>query len=379
MTGYVHQLPDWPLFRWNYEALADQLAAVRHRQGRLVGRMESLGFSLRTEAVLQTLTLDVLKSSEIEGETLDKNQVRSSIARRLGIDIGGLAPTDRNVEGVVEMMLDATRNYDESLTKERLLGWHGSLFPTGYSGMSKIKAGAWRNDEKGPMQVVSGPIGRERVHFEAPSADRLEDEMVAFLNWFNSDDETDPVLRAGIAHLWFVTIHPFDDGNGRIARALSDMLLARSEQSNQRFYSMSAQIQQERKDYYDMLEHAQKGTLDITQPLRWFLGCIDHAFDNVETMLADVIRKARFWKDCAGMSLNDRQRLILNKLLDGFDGKLTSTKWAKLAKCSQDTASRDINDLVNHGVLTKDPAGGRSTSYSLIEKASNHDEVYNPL
>ena len=378
MTVYVHQLPDWPLFRWNYEALSDQLAAVRHRQGRLVGRMESLGFSLRTEAVLQTLTLDVLKSSEIEGETLDKNQVRSSIARRLGIDIGGLAPIDRNVEGVVEMMLDATRNYDKPLTKERLFGWHGSLFPTGYSGMSKIKAGAWRNDKKWPMQVVSGPIGRERVHFEAPSADRLEDEMVDFLNWFNSDDETDPVLRAGIAHLWFVTIHPFDDGNGRIARALSDMLLARSEQSNQRFYSMSAQIQQERKDYYDMLEHAQKGTLDITQPLRWFLGCIDHAFDNVETMLADVIRKARFWKGCAGMPLNDRQRLILNKLLDGFDGKLTSTKWATLAKCSQDTASRDINDLVNRGVLTKDPAGGRSTSYSLVEKASNHDEA-NPL
>jgi Fic family protein len=367
MTVYVHQLPDWPLFHWNYEALSDQLAAVRHRQGRLVGRMESLGFSLRTEAVLQTLTLDVLKSSEIEGETLDKNQVRSSIARRLGIDIGGLAPTDRNVEGVVEMMLDATCNYDKPLTKERLFGWQGSLFPTGYSGMSKIKAGAWRNDEKGQMQVVSGPIGRERVHFEAPSADRLEDEMVAFLNWFNSDDGADPVLRAGIAHLWFVTIHPFDDGNGRIARALSDMLLARSEQSNQRFYSMSAQIQQKRKDYYDMLEHAQKGTLDITQPLRWFLGCIDHAFDNMETMLADVIRKARFWKDCAGMPLNDRQRLILNKLLDGFDGKLTSTKWAKLAKCSQDTASRDINDLVYRGVLTKNPAGGRSTSYSLIE------------
>jgi Fic family protein len=372
MTVYIHQLPDWPLFRWNCEALSGQFTAVRHRQGRLVGRMESLGFSLRTEAVLQTLTLDVLKSSEIEGETPDhaittfsflKNEVRSSLARHLGIDIGGLVPTDRNVDGAVEMKLDAKRNYYKPMTKERLFGWHGALFPAGYSGMSKIIVGAWRKE---PTQVTYGPTGRQRVLFETPAAERLEDEMAAFLNWFNSEDDTDPVLRAGIAHLWFVTIHPFDDGNGRIALALSDMLLARSEQSGQRFYSMSAQIRQERKGYYEMLEHAQKGTLDITEPLRWFLGCMDRAFDNAERMLADVLRKARFWNDCGSMPLNDRQRLIMNKLLDGFEGKLTSTKWAKLAKCSQHTATRDINDLVNRAVLKRDQAGGRSTSYSLV-------------
>ena len=284
MTTYIHQLPDWPKFSWNYAALSGTLASIRHRQGRLIGRMESLGFSLRAEAILQTLTLDVLKSSEIEGESLDKNQVRSSIARRLGMDIGGVLPTDRNVEGVVEMMLDATRNYDKPLTKDRLFAWHASLFPSGYSGMNKIKVGEWRDDAKGPMQIISGPIGRERVHFEAPSADRLEAEMAAFLDWFNKNDETDLVLRAGIAHLWFVTIHPFEDGNGRIARIITDMMLARSEQSSQRFYSMSAQIRQARDDYYDMLEDAQKGTLEITESLEWFLECLDRAFNGVEAI-----------------------------------------------------------------------------------------------
>ena len=285
------------------------------------------------------------------------------------MDIGALAPADRNVEGVVEMMLDATQNYDKPLTKERLFGWHASLFPTGYSGMRKIKVGAWRDDAEGPMQVVSGPVGRERVHFEAPPADRLEREMTAFLDWFNSDDGTDLVLRACIAHLWFVTIHPFEDGNGRIARAIADMTLARSEQSPQRFYSMSAQIRQERDAYYGGLEETQKGTLDITEALEWFLDCLDRAFDGAERTLASVFRKARFWESHAGVSFNDRQRLILNKLLDGFEGKLTSSKWAKLAKCSQDTALRDILDLVERGILTKDPAGGRSTSYSLKETA----------
>jgi Uncharacterized conserved protein len=367
MTTYIHQLPDWPKFSWDYAALSGSLAAIRHRQGRLIGRMESLGFSLRAEAILQTLTLDILKSSEIEGESLDKNQVRSSIARRLGMDIGGLVPTDRNVEGVVEMMLDATRNYDKPLTKDRLFAWHASLFPSGYSGMNRIKVGEWRDDAKGPMQVISGPIGRERVHFEAPSADRLGAEMTAFLDWFNKNDETDLVLRAGIAHLWFVTIHPFEDGNGRIARAITDMMLARSEQSSQRFYSMSAQIRQARDDYYDMLEDAQKGTLDITESLEWFLECLDRAFNGVETILVGVLRKAAYWDAWSELPLNDRQKLILNKLLDGFDGKLTSTKWARIAKCSQDTASRDITDLISRGVLIKDSGGGRSTSYSLVE------------
>jgi Fic family protein len=367
MTPYIYELPGWPDFQWDQKKLAVPLAGLRHRQGRLVGRMETLGFSLRTEATLRTLTLDVLKSSEIEGEILDYDKVRSSIARRLGIDIGGLAPADRNVEGVVEMTLDATQNYSAPLTAERLFGWHAALFPTGYSGMSKITIGRWRDDSKGPMQVVSGAIGRERVHYEAPGATRLDKEMTAFLKWFNETDQTDPVLRAGLAHLWFVTIHPFDDGNGRIARAIADMALARSEQSSQRFYSMSAQIGTERKIYYEMLEQTQVGGLDVTPWLEWFLGCLDRAFDGTEKTLGSVLQKARFWEVHAATQLNDRQRLILNKMLDGFEGKLTSSKWAKIAKCSQDTALRDILDLVNQGILAKDTAGGRSTSYSLAK------------
>jgi Fic family protein len=373
MSDYIHILPDWPHFRWSEEALSQRLAALRHRQGRLLGRMESLGFSLRAEAVLDTLTLDVLKSSEIEGEILDKEQVRSSIARRLGMDIGALAPADRNVEGVVGMMLDATQNYDKPLTRERLFGWHASLFPTGYSGLRKIRVGAWRDDSEGPMQVVSGPVGRERVHFEAPAADRLDREMTAFLDWFSHDDAADPVLRAGIAHLRFVTVHPFEDGNGRIARAIADMTLARSERSAQRFYSVSAQIRQEQNVYYAELEKTQKGTMDITSHLAWFLGCMNRAFDEAENTLATVFGKTRFWQTCAGTPFNDRQRLILNKLLDGMEGKLTSSRWARLGKCSQDTALRDIMALVDRGILAKDPAGGRSTSYSLMEKPRSRD------
>ena len=367
MNRYIHELSDWPDFRWDQKKLAVPLAALRHRQGRLVGRMETLGFSLRTEATLQTLTLDVLKSSEIEGEILDRDQVRSSIARRLGMDIGGLEPADRRIEGVVEMMLDATQNYSAPLTAERLFGWHAALFPTGYSGMRKIAIGWWRDDSKGPMQVVSGAFGRERVHFEAPEAKRLKKEMAAFLKWFNGADQTDLVLRAGLAHLWFVTIHPFDDGNGRIARAIADMALARSEQSAQRFYSMSAQIRKERKTYYEMLEKSQKGALDVSPWLEWFLACLDRAFDGTEETLGSVLQKARFWEAHAAAPLNDRQRLMLNKLLDGFEGKLTSSIWAKITKCSQDTALRDILDLVSHGILVKDAAGGRSTSYSLAQ------------
>ena len=364
---YIHELKDWPKFRWDQLRLAERLAAVRHRQGRLIGRMEGLGFTLRAEAVLQTLTEEVIKSSEIEGEVLDKDQVRSSIARRLGMDIGALTPAERNVEGVVEMMLDATQKFDTPLTAERLFGWHAALFPTGRSGMTRIKVGAWRGDSSGPMQVVSGPMGREKVHYEAPAAKSLSREMRAFLAWFNSPPSTDPVLKAGIAHLWFVTIHPFDDGNGRIARAIADMALARSENSPQRFYSMSAQIRAERKAYYDILEATQKGDLDITDWLEWFLGCLDRAFEGAETILAVVLKKARFWELHAGESFNDRQRKILNRLLDGFEGKLTSSKWATIGKTSQDTASRDIDDLVKRKILIRDPAGGRSTSYSLVE------------
>lgn len=362
---YIHERKDWPKFRWDERLLSRRLPPVRHRQGRLIGRMEALGFELRAEATLATLTEDVLKSSEIEGEILDKSQVRSSIARRLGMDIGALLPVDRNVEGVVEMMLDATQKYDEPLTEERLFAWHASLFPTGRNGMSKIIVGAWRDDRSGPMQVVSGPIGRERVHYEAPPARRLEKEVSALLKWFDQDTLIDPVLEAAVAHLWFVTIHPFDDGNGRIARAIADLALARSEHSEQRFYSMSAQIQKERKAYYDVLENTQKGDLDITPWLEWFLGCLHRAVEGAEDTLAGVLRKARLWEMIKDESLNRRQRKVINRMLDGFEGKLTSSKWAALTRTSPDTALRDINDLVKRGILTRDPGGGRSTSYSL--------------
>jgi len=362
---YIHERKDWPRLHWDRERLAEPLAAVRHVQGRLIGHMEALGFNLRQEAVLETLTSDVVKTSEIEGEKLDANQVRSSIARRLGMDVGGLKAVDRNVEGIVEMMLDASRRYEEPLTAERLFAWHASLFPTGRSGMTKIRVGAWRDDSRGPMQVVSGPMGRERAHFEAPSAERLDREMALFLDDFNGKADVDLVLKAGLAHLWFVTIHPFDDGNGRIARAIADMTLARSENSPQRFYSMSAQIRQERNDYYRILEKTQKGTLDITPWMEWVLGCLGRAIEGAETTLGAVLAKARFWESLAGASLNGRQRLVLNRLLDGLEGKLTSSKYAKLAKCSQDTASRDISALLERGVLVRNPEGGRSTSYAL--------------
>jgi Fic family protein len=362
---YIHELPNWPCFRWDSAGLAKQLAAVRLRQGRLIGRMQALGFRQQEEAVLTTLTLDVVKSSEIEGEILDMHQVRSSIARRLGMDVGALAPADRNVEGVVEMMLDATQNFEDELTEDRLFGWHASLFPTGRSGMSKIIVGAWRDDKSGPMQVVSGPFGREKVHYQAPAARRLGAEMKSFLDWFNAEDNTDPVIKSALAHLWFVTIHPFADGNGRIARAIADMSLARSEDSSQRFYSMSAQIRIERKAYYDVLEATQKGGLEITPWLEWFLGCLDRAFDGAEQTLAAVFTKADFWNKHATAKINERQRDMLNRLLDGFEGKLTSSKWALIEKCSPDTALRDIQDLVDQGILAKDQGGGRSTSYSL--------------
>ncbi|HLH12976.1 MAG TPA: Fic family protein [Methylovirgula sp.] len=371
MPTYIHELPDWPKFRWDQNRLADRLAAVRHRQGRLIGRMEALGFPLRSEATLENLTQEVLKSSEIEGEVLDREQVRSSIARRLGMDIGGLTAADRHVEGIVEVMLDATEKYGELLTEERLFGWHAAMFPTGRSGMKRIKAGGWRDDKSGTMQVVSGPVGRERVHYEAPPAHRVASEMKAFLDWFNGEAAIDPVLKAAVAHLWFVTVHPFDDGNGRIARTIADMALARSEGTAQRFYSMSAQIRQERSAYYDILESTQKGDLDITSWLEWFLGCLDRAFDGAERTLANVFRKARFWEKHAGAAFNDRQRDMLNRLLNGFEGKLTTSKWAQIEKCSQDTALRDIDDLVQRGILRKDPAGGRSTSYSLAEPWSS--------
>ncbi len=362
---YIYEQKDWPRFRWAAEAITDRLASVRHQQGRLIGRMDSLGFELQNEALLRTLTEDVVKSSDIEGEVLDGNAVRSSIARRLGIDIGALVPTDRHVDGVVELMLDATRNYDKPLTQERLFDWHAALFPTGRSGMNRIIVGDWRNEKTGPMQVISGPFGREKIHFEAPRAAVLSKEMGAFLAWFETTDSMDMVLRAGLAHLWFVTIHPFEDGNGRIARAITDMTLARSEASPQRFYSMSAQIRRERDAYYDALERSQKGDLDVTDWLIWFLDCLDRAILGANDTLGQVLHKAQVWDQLRSHPLNDRQQLVINRLLDGFEGKLTSGKWAKLTKVSTDTALRDITNLVEMGVLRKDEGGGRSTSYSL--------------
>jgi Fic family protein len=362
---YIHELKDWPRFHWSAEKIAEALASVRHRQGRLIGHMEALGFNLQQEAVLQTLTADVLKSSEIEGEKLKAEQVRSSIARRLGMDIGALKPADRNVEGVVEMMLDATRNYNMPLTAERLFDWHATMFPTGRSGMRKITTGAWRDDSEGPMQVVSGPLGKEHVHYEAPKAKLLDAEMNSFLDWFEGKDKTDAVLRAGLAHLWFVTIHPFDDGNGRIARAIANMSLARSEHSPHRFYSMSAQIRQERDDYYQIFEQTQKGTMDVTPWMEWFLGCLGRAIDGAQETLSAVMTKARFGDRIKTVQINDRQRLVINRLLDGFEGKLTTSKYAALAKTSQDTAHRDILALMDAGVMVRNAEGGRSTSYSL--------------
>jgi Fic family protein len=362
---YLWERDDWPKFEWRKEHLAELLARVRHEQGLILGRMGALGFELRAEAVLRTLTQDVVKSSEIEGENLDQEQVRSSIARRLGMDVAGLKPADRDVEGVVEMMLDATRNYEQPLSEERLFGWHASLFPTGWSGLTKIRVGAWRDDANGPMQVVSGAIGREKVHYTAPPAERVSEEMNKFLKWFNQEPKTDPVLKAALAHLWFVSIHPLDDGNGRTARAIADMVLSRSENSAQRFYSMSAQIRVERNDYYDILEASQKASMDITDWMEWFLNCMSRAIAGAKDNLEAVMTKARFWERFATAQFNERQTVMLNKLFDGFYGNLTSSKWAQMMKCSQDTAHRDITDLLEKGALVQNPGGGRSANYSL--------------
>jgi len=362
---YIHQKSDWPLFFWDDSAILTSLSQVRNLQGKLIGKMEAIGFSLREEAMLETLTVDIIKSNQIEGEHLDSDQVRSSIARRLGMDVSGLVLSDRNVEGVVEMMLDATQNYQNSLTENRLFDWHAALFPTGRSGMNKITVADWRKDATGPMQVVSGPMGKEKVHYEAPSADLLANEMHKFLNWFNDEKIIEPVIKSGIAHLWFVTIHPFDDGNGRIARAIADMQLARADQSNQRFYSVSAQIEQKKRNYYEILEQAQKGSLDITNWLQWYLECLIDALNITEDTLSKVLLKARFWERNSTTILNERQQFIINKLLDDYYGNLTTSKWAKMAKCSQDTALRDIQDLISKDILMKEPGGGRSTSYII--------------
>jgi Fic family protein len=363
--NWIHQTADWPRFTWNSEILAQKLADIRHRQGRLLGRMESLGFDLRTKASLNTLTTEVVQSSAIEGQMLNADEVRSSIARRLGIDIGGAIAVGRDVEGIVEIMIDATRQYEQPLTKERLFNWHAALFPTGRSGMRTITVGNWRPESAGAMQVFSGPMGREWVHFEAPEATRLETEMADFLDWFDGHTAIDPLIKAAIAHLWFITLHPFEDGNGRVARAIADMALARADGMSERFYSMSAQIEAERKIYYQQLERQQRNSVDITGWLDWFLDCLGRAIDTSETMLSAVLYKAELWKIANRHRVNDRQRLILNRMLDGFKGHMNTSKYAKLAKCSTDTALRDIRHLVDQGLLIQNPGGGRSTSYRL--------------
>jgi len=366
--AYIWQASDWPSWRYDLAALAQTLADVSRAQGLLMGRLADVGMALRDQASLSALTEDVIKTSEIEGEQLNVESVRSSIARRLGVDIGALAPVDRHVEGVVEMVLDATANCHASVSRERLFGWHAALFPTGYSGLVRINVGGWRDDATGPMQVVSGPLGRQRVHFEAPPADRLQSETDCFINWANRASNEPPLIKAGLAHLWFVTLHPFDDGNGRIARAVGDLFLARADGSPQRFYSLSAQIQRECKAYYDILERTQKQSLDVTEWLAWFLETLHRAVDQAQHTLDAVLAKTRFWQRWAAPSsapLNKRQVKLVNRLLDGFEGKLTSSKWAAIAKCSPDTALRDITELLARGVLRKSDAGGRSTCYEL--------------
>lgn len=363
---WLHEHQDWPNFTWDAEVLAAKLADIRHCQGRLLGRMEVLGFELKHEASLNTLTNDVVKSSAIEGEKLNPEEVRSSIAHRLGLDIAGLIPASRDVEGIVEMMLDATQQFSEPLTKDRLFDWHASLFPTGRSGMHKITVAGWRTMGAGPMQVISGPVGKERVHFEAPGANRVEKEMRAFLKWFGNSNNIDPVIKAGIAHLWFITIHPFEDGNGRVARAIGDMALARADATQDRFYSLSSQIEAERKQYYDQLEQQQRATPDITNWLSWFLDCLGRAIGNAETTLGNVLFKAQLWATINQKPVNDRQRLIINRMLeDDFEGFMNTSKYAKVSKCSNDTALRDIQELKGRGIFMQNPGGGRSTSYRL--------------
>lgn len=362
---YIWELPEWPHFRWNAEELLKPLAEAHLKQGRLLGRMSGLGFDLRLEAEMAALTDEAIKTSEIEGEHLNPESVRSSVARRLGVPGAAVGLEDRRVEGIVAMTLDATGNFNSPLTRERLFGWQAALFPTGYSELRRIKTGDWRDDAHGPMRVLSGPIGREKVHFQAPPAERVEAEMHALLTWFNEPLTIDGIIHAALAHLWFVTIHPFDDGNGRIARALADMSLARSEHSPQRFYSLAGEISRERPAYYASLEGAQKSDLDITEKLLWFIECFSRAIDAAEVGCADVLRKADFWLRHAAVSLNDRQKKVLNRLLDGFEGKLTARKWAAIAKCSMPTAQRDIKELTDRGLLIRNEGGSKNTSYSI--------------
>ena len=366
---WIHEHSDWPKFTWNFEVISHKLTEVRFQHGILLGQMKNLAFNLQQEANLNNFTNDIISSSAIEGIILNRNDVRSSIARRLGINVAGLASTNRSVEGIVEMLLDAIQCYSAPLTKNRLSAWHMALFPSGNSGMYRITVGDWRPLDAGPMQVISGQIGSEKVHFEAPSADRLENEMQKFFNWFNDDNDIDLVLKAGIAHLWFVTIHPFEDGNGRIARAISNMALARADATANRFYSMSTQFESEREDYYNQLERQQRSTPEITDWLIWFLDCFGRAISNAEFTVGNVLFKAKLWDKINQNPVNERQRLIINRMLeDHFEGFMNTSKYAKMAKCSNDTALRDIQVLKERGIFIQNPSGGRSTSYRLPDE-----------
>lgn len=364
MAKYIYEYKNWTNFTWRETDINELFGEVRNLQGKITGQMNTLGFNTKEEATLTTLTLDVIKSSEIEGEKLDYEQVRSSIARRLGINMAGIIPSNRNVEGVVEMMLDATQNYQKPLTHKRLFGWHSALFPTGHSGMHKIETGRYRTGE---MQIVSGAMGKEKIHYKAIPAVNVKLEMEKFLKWFNNQCQIDPVLKSAIAHFWFIIIHPFDDGNGRIARAISDLMLARADKTTERYYSMSSQILVERKHYYEILQKVQHHKSDITEWLNWFLNCLKNSLLTTENNLQKILHKTEFWKKHENTEINERQRLMLNKIFDGFEGKLKSSKWAKIAKCSPDTALRDIKDLINKGILQQEKQGGRSTNYELRE------------
>jgi Fic family protein len=363
--NYIWQAPDWPQWRYDHAALANPLAAVSHAQGLLIGRVADIDRSVQDRVGLVALTEEIVKTSQIEGETPDAATVRSSLARRLGVEIGALAPVDRYVEGLVAVILDATIHCAQPLTPPRLFSWHAALFPTSFSALTRIRVGAWRDDAGGPMQVVSGPIGRQIVHYQAPPAPQLAREIAGFLNWANANTPVPALIKAGLAHLWFVSLHPFDDGNGRIARAIGDLFLARADGAPQRYYSLSAQIQRARQDYYDILERTQKETLDVTCWLIWFLDMLLRAVNDAQGNLDEVLRKAHFWQQWGDIPMNARQVKLLNRLLDGFDGKLTARKWAAIAKCSADTALRDITDLISRGILKQSPGGGRSTAYEL--------------
>ena len=368
MAKYIYEHHNWTDFTWQDKAINSVFGEARMIQGKIIGQMNALGFSTKAEATLTALTLDVVKSSEIEGEILNYEQVRSSIARRLGINTAGLVPSSRHIDGVVEMMLDATQRYSLPLTENRLFGWHAALFPTGYSGPYKIETGQYRSRE---MQVVSGAMGKEKVHYEAPKPELVKAEMDKFLDWFNDDDNgVDLVLKAAIAHFWFIIIHPFDDGNGRIGRAITDLMLARAGGSGERFYSMSSQILAERKRYYEVLQKVQHSSGDITEWLDWFLNCLKNAMLATENTAQQILRKAEFWILHEHTPINERQRMMLNKLFDGFDGKLQTSKWAKIAKTSADTALRDIKDLVEKGILQQTSEGGRSAHYELVDFTS---------